>query len=102
MMRMYNPPHPGSLLKEALEELHVSARGFAEHIGVAPSTVTRVLNEKGPMTPEMAVKVSAAIPGPRADTWLAMQAQYDGWQAEKRVSTKGIAMYKFADTALAY
>lgn len=95
MARMFNPPHPGGVLAEELEYLGVSARDFARHIGVAPSSVTRILNEKGPITPEMAVKISAALTGPDPSTWLAMQADYDVWQAEKRVDVSGITKYSF-------
>ena len=49
MARMFNPPHPGGILAEQLEYLGISARDFARHIGVAPSSITRILNEKGPM-----------------------------------------------------
>ena len=59
MTRMFNPPHPGGLLAEGLEYLGFSARQFAKHIGVAPSTVTRILKEESPITPEMAVRISA-------------------------------------------
>lgn len=95
MARMFNPPHPGGILAEELEYLGVSARDFARHIGVVPSSVTRILNEKGPITPEMAVKISAALTGPDPSTWLAMQADYDAWQAEKRVDVSGITKYSF-------
>ena len=90
MTRMFNPPHPGGLLAEGLEYLGFSARQFAKHIGVAPSTVTRILKEESPITPEMAVRISAAISGPRPETWLAMQADYDAWQAEHSVDISRI------------
>ena len=61
MARMFNPPHPGRMVAETLEYLGISAREFARHIGVAPSTVTRIIKEKSPITPEMAVRISAAI-----------------------------------------
>lgn len=95
MARMFNPPHPGGILAEELEFLGISARDFARHIGVAPSSVTRILNEKGPITPEMAVRISAALTGPDPSTWLAMQADYDAWQASKRVNVSGISKYTF-------
>ena len=53
MARMFNPPHPGRMVAETLEYLGISAREFARHIGVAPSTVTRIIKEKSPITPEM-------------------------------------------------
>ena len=54
MARMFNPPHPGRMVAETLEYLGISTREFARHIGVAPSTVTRIIKEKSPITPEMA------------------------------------------------
>ena len=50
MTRMFNPHHPGAMIAEELDSLGVSAREFALYIGVAPSSVTRILNEKGPIT----------------------------------------------------
>lgn len=81
MSRMFNPPHPGAIVAEELEYLNISAREFARHIGVAPSSVTRILNEEGPITPDMAVRLSKALAGPDAAMWLRMQANYDAWQA---------------------
>lgn len=52
MARMFNPPHPGRMVAETLEYLGISAREFARHIGVAPSTVTRIIKEKSTITPE--------------------------------------------------
>ncbi len=73
MARISNPAHPGGILAEQLQYLGLSAREFARHIGVSPSSVTRILNERGPIAPEMAVRISAALPGPEASTWLALR-----------------------------
>ena len=101
MNKMFNPPHPGTIVAESVEALGLSAREFARHLGVAPSSVTRVFNGKGPSTPEMAVRISAVMPGPRAATWLAMQAEYDAWQAEKRVDLSTIIPIDVKVVALA-
>ena len=93
MARISNPAHPGGILAEQLQYLGLSAREFARHIGVSPSSVTRILNERGPITPEMAVRISAALPGPEASTWLALQADYDLWHAEKKVNVSAITKY---------
>ena len=34
-MEMYNPPHPGRILKEDLESIPVTVSDFAAHIGVS-------------------------------------------------------------------
>ena len=99
MTRMFNPPHPGAFLAEELECLGVSAREFARHIGVAPSSVTRILNEEGPISPDMAVRIAAALKGPdAADMWLRMQANHDAWQAEQRVDVSNIVPLVSRDT----
>ena len=90
MTRMFNPPHPGAMIAEELDSLGMSAREFARYIGVAPSSVTRILNEKGPITPDMAVRIAAALKGPDADMWLRMQANFDAWQAEQRIDVSHI------------
>ena len=84
MEKMCNPPHPGGILSEELEHLGVSADDFAKQIGVATDLMTRILTENGPITPEIAQKISAVLKGPSASTWLAMQADYDAWHAKKR------------------
>ena len=55
-MQMHNPPHPGRILKEALENVPISVTDFAAHIGVARVTLSRVLNERAGVTPEMSIK----------------------------------------------
>mgnify|MGYP002515651239 FL=1 len=90
MTRMFNPPHPGAMVAEELDSLGMSAREFARYIGVAPSSVTRILNEKGPITPDMAVRIAAALKGPNVEMWLRMQANFDAWQAEQRIDISHI------------
>lgn len=89
MARMFNPPHPGGILKEELDALHLSAQEFAERIGMDASMLVRILNEQSPVTPELAVKLPRVICGPSTVAWLAMQADYDSWAAERRAVAGG-------------
>ena len=84
MAEMFNPPHPGGILSEELEHLGVNVDDFARQIGVASDLVTEILNERAPISPEIAQKVSQALKAPDASTWLAMQADYDAWHTKKR------------------
>lgn len=93
MTRMFNPPHPGRIVGSALEALGLSARQFAANLGVSPATITRLIKGEIAISPEMAVKLSAAISGPDAAMWLRMQATYDAWQAEQRVDVSHIRHY---------
>ncbi|MDP5138485.1 helix-turn-helix domain-containing protein [Rheinheimera baltica] len=51
MATMYNPPHPGELIKETMEALDVSARKLALALDVAPSTVQRLISGKSDISP---------------------------------------------------
>ena len=85
-MKMKNPPHPGAIIQEALDELSVSLREFAKAMDIAPSTASRLLTEKAALTPEMAVKLAVLI-GTSADVWLKLQNAHSLAAAERTVDT---------------
>ena len=90
-MRMHNPPHPGGIIKEALESIPMSVTEFAAHIGVARGTLSRVLNERAGITPEMSLRISEAFGQTQGDIWFLVQNDHDFWQAahakRKKVQT---------------
>lgn len=85
MSRIYNPSHPGETLKEdILPGLGLNVTQAAEQLGVARPTLSKVLNAKAAISPEMAIRLERWLGvenGGRADLWLAEQAAYDLWQA---------------------
>ncbi|MGK9453329.1 HigA family addiction module antitoxin [Acidithiobacillus caldus] len=87
MSTMHNPPHPGSLLREdILPALGLSVTEAANQLGVARSTLSRVLNGHASISPEMALRLEAWLGsenGGCADIWIAQQAAYDLWQARQ-------------------
>jgi len=82
-MRMYNPPHPGRIIKDAIAAIPMSVTGFAAHIGVSRVALSRVLNEKAGVTPEMSIKISEAFGQDSPDIWFNLQNDYAFWQASK-------------------
>ena len=50
---------------------------FAQQIEIDLAYLKSVLNEQVPITEEMAQKIALLITGPKADTWVAMQKDYD-------------------------
>ena len=80
-MNMYNPPHPGEVIREYLGEMTVTAA--AKHLGVSRGTFFRVLNGKAAVSPEMAARLAAAFGTSSPEVWLRMQAKYDLWQITK-------------------
>ena len=85
-MTMHNPPHPGEFITEAyLEPNKLSGRELAVKLGVAASTLNRVLTGTSGISPEMALRLSKAL-GRSAESWLAMQYNHDLWQAKRHVN----------------
>jgi addiction module HigA family antidote len=75
-MAMYDPPHPGEFITEVyLEPNHISGRELAAKLGVAASTLSRVLNGTNRVSPEMALRLSMAL-GRSPESWLAMQCNH--------------------------
>jgi len=87
MTRMHNPPHPGETLREdVLPALGLSVTDAAEQLGVTRAALSRVLNGRAAISPEMALRLELWLGvehGGRADTWVAQQAAYDLWKARK-------------------
>jgi len=87
-MRMYNPPHPGEILREfCIEPLDLSVTRAAEALGVSRKTLSAILNGRAGISPEMAIRLSKAF-DTTAESWLNQQVQYDLWIAEQ--NTKDI------------
>ena len=82
-MRMHNPPHPGRIIKEAIEALPMTVTAFAAHIGVSRVALSRVLNEKAAVTPEMSIRISEAFGQDSPDIWFNIQNDHDFWLASQ-------------------
>jgi len=90
-MDMKNPPHPGELIGDTLDELDVSITAAAEGLGITRQQLHNLIAGRSGVTPEMAVKLEKAI-GSTADTWLRMQMNYDLAQVRKRnINVKRLA-----------
>jgi antitoxin HigA-1 len=82
-MKMHNPPHPGEVLRQlCLEPLKVTVTDAARAIGVSRKSLSRILNGRAGISPEMAIRLSIAF-NTSAESWLNQQLQYDLWHAEK-------------------
>lgn len=82
-MLMYNPPHPGEILKElCLEPLGLTVTEAAKGLGVSRKTLSSIVNGNAGISPEMAVRLSIAF-NTSSESWLNQQSQYDLWQAEQ-------------------
>ena len=76
-MPMKKPPHPGRILKQdCLEPLALSVTDGANALGVTRLTLSRIINQKSGISPEMALRLEQMGWG-SADLWVRMQAAYD-------------------------
>ena len=78
---MYNPPHPGGVVRrQCLAPLGLSVTRAAQGLGVTRQALSDLVNEKAGISVEMAFRLSKAF-GSSPETWLGMQMAYDLWQA---------------------
>ncbi len=83
MKRMKRQPtHPGKIIKEDyLKPLSLTITEMAITLGISRKTLSKILNERGTVTPDMALRLSRAF-DTTPDLWLNLQKNYDLWQAE--------------------
>ncbi len=95
-MAMFNPAHPGEILKElVIDSLELTITDVAKHLDVSRKTLSKVLNAKGSVTPEMAVRLELAFGKPSADHWLRLQNAHDLWQTRQEQSSLHVSPYNF-------
>lgn len=92
-MAMKNPPHPGELVRDNLEELKLSVAEAADGLRVTRQQLYNVISGKSSITPEMAVRLEKAFGG-AAQLWLQMQSNYDLAQVRKREPAIAITRLK--------
>jgi addiction module HigA family antidote len=92
---MHNPPHPGEFIRATyIEPFDISIRSLAESLNVSPSTLARVVSTRSAVSPEMALRLSKAL-GRSAESWLAMQHNYDLWQAKRSADLSSVQKIQF-------
>lgn len=84
---MYDPPHPGMLMADVLENGNLrtgsSVTALAKHMGVTRAALSRVINGRSAVSAEMALRLQDAL-GVKADLWLRLQIQRDLWVASRK------------------
>ena len=93
-MSMHNPAHPGEILKElVITPLELTITDVSEHLNVSRKTLSKVLNGRGAITPEMALRLELVFKKPSADHWLRLQNAYDLWQSRQNKSVLHVQPY---------
>ncbi|MGA2794718.1 MAG: HigA family addiction module antitoxin [Roseiarcus sp.] len=85
-MPMKNPPHPGEMIGDSIEEMGVSIVDAAKGLGVTRQQLHNLIAGRSAISPEMAFRLEKAL-GSTADAWLRMQANYDLAQIRNRATS---------------
>ncbi len=93
-MAMFNPAHPGELIRETIEGLReetgqaLTIEEVANGLQTTRKTLSAIINGKQSVTPEMALKLSASFMNTTPEFWLRVQENYDLARARKKIDTK--------------
>jgi addiction module HigA family antidote len=80
------PSHPGEVIKGLyLEPAGISIAALAAHVCISRKTLSKIINGRGSVTPDMSLRLSKAL-GTSPGLWLNMQKGYDLWMAEQEKS----------------
>ena len=81
---MHKPPHPGIFLNETvIKPLEIGVTETAQRLGMSRTALSRVLNGKAGISPDLAVRLESAGQS-SARFWVNLQANYDLWLATNR------------------
>ncbi len=81
-MRQRNrpPTHPGNILKHHyLLPLKLNVAQLAAMLKVSRKTLSKIVNQRGAVTPDMALRLSRAFKT-TPELWLNLQQTYDLWR----------------------
>jgi addiction module HigA family antidote len=85
-MSMHTHPHPGEIIRDLLERNNLSVTETADRMNVTRPSISRLINCRASISPEMAVRLTAFF-GSSIGQWLRLQAGYDEWKAEKELKS---------------
>ena len=86
LTKALRPVHPGEILREdVLPALGRPKAEIARLLGVSRQTLYDILNERKPVTPQMALRLARLLGG-TAESWVAMQTRYELVIAEREMA----------------
>lgn len=95
---MFDPAHPGELIRETLDGLQeetgkrLTVEQVAIGLGTTRKTLSAIINGKQGVSPEMALRLSKAF-NTTAEFWLHAQENYDLALARKKVDVKQVKVF---------
>lgn len=89
------PSHPGALLDDIIPATGKTKTEIAQLLGISRQHLYDILRERKPVSPAIAARLGKMF-GDGAAIWLAMQAAYDAWHAEREIDVSHIPTLKAA------
>jgi antitoxin HigA-1 len=81
---IHNPKHPGKMVKSfCLDPLGLSVTNAAKALDISRTTLSKLINGKVNITPEMAIRLSIVF-NTSDELWISLQTGYDLWKAQKQ------------------
>jgi addiction module HigA family antidote len=91
---MFNPPHPGQVIRtEIIEAHHLTVTAAAKVLGVSRQALSSLLNGQADLTGDMALRIEKAF-GPKMDTLMGMQSAFDIFQTRQRERKINVRPYR--------
>lgn len=97
-MAMFDPAHPGELIRETIEGLReemnqsFTIEEVAKGLKTTRKTLSAIINGKQSITPEMALKLAKGF-NTTPEFWMHAQENYDLAQARKKVDVKEVRVF---------
>lgn len=66
-----------------MEPLSLTVSDLAGTLGVSRKTLSKIVNERGDVTPDMALRLSRAF-STTPELWINLQRNYDLWEASHK------------------
>ena len=80
--RIRKPTHPGGIIKRMhMEPMGLTVTQLAAVLGVSRKTLSKIVNERAGVTPDMSLRLSRAF-DTTPTLWLNLQQAHDLWVAE--------------------
>lgn len=94
------PPHPGQVLRDQfLRPLGISIAHAARGLGVSRKALSKIVNGRTGISPEMALRLSLALET-TAEYWMELQMQRELWRARQDKRLRKVKRLKDAQLTL--
>lgn len=82
MGRMFNPPHPGEVLREFLPD-DMTIEEIARRLAISRVQLSRILNARSAISADMAIRIGL-LTNTTPESWLTGQMKWDLWRAAQK------------------